>query len=759
MSVACGIPGNKVVARPRRAPLGARLFPLQIVNYIDEEEDDQEDEAEAADEATDVTESEASSEDEEAPGSASDSDDVTKGMRRTLRSLQRRRRREERRRRRRMEVGVELEVHPRYVVPDTNCFISHLAFLARLVRRPSPYTLLVPYVVVSELEGLSRIPEEEELAGPPRKPADLPGVGSRKALAFLRGKGHCVKGVTTRGHVLPNVFLKEAHNGEEDNDDLIVRCCEHFSRPNPAAAKRGCSAAPARRYVSEVVLLTGDTIMAIKALAVNVPVRTVQDFAKWVGPLPECKGVNASAVSVGGSASGRTAADGDKLKKKAVQSSPRLGGRKKEESVSKPCSVDKIAQQVVGARGKNYSELIVNEYNSGNSTPKRSNMRTVKVDKSSHSSAAKRKASRKPDSKSPVQAEASRGKRVDDRATNNDEPGCESEAHSKPSAGHSDATGRASNRGVEGEESVLGVEATEVPQSSAAVSFFKKENPAHARLQELPRRSSLVGSEAGYSSGADSLGMPRDVRIDSKDFAGRAVLEICPPMVGLAAECSSAVSAGSGFNDRSDENVLEGDLGVVDQDFDKVDASQDLDLLSRNSVVTNDTAALGVDSTLGVCGNIEEERSPHDLEAEYNQILNSFAFGNGGNDEYVGKESEIMDNENNERKWKNYRRKNDGGDIQSFDEGNRYKTPLRTNSGEVRTKCIDAIMSREDFPIFFSGRHTNNKTKLVNGEVEPIVEIEIDEPSMAKDKNTKNKSSRKTGRRKEVRGGRKYGGG
>lgn len=45
-----------------------------------------------------------------------------------------------------MEVTVELEVRPAYVVPDTNCFITHLPYLERLVAVPSPYTLLVPLV-------------------------------------------------------------------------------------------------------------------------------------------------------------------------------------------------------------------------------------------------------------------------------------------------------------------------------------------------------------------------------------------------------------------------------------------------------------------------------------------------------------------------------------------------------------------------------------------------------------------------------------
>lgn len=46
------------------------------------------------------------------------------------------------------QISVELEVRPRYLVPDTNCFIDHLPRLQRLIVPESnpPYTLVVPLV-------------------------------------------------------------------------------------------------------------------------------------------------------------------------------------------------------------------------------------------------------------------------------------------------------------------------------------------------------------------------------------------------------------------------------------------------------------------------------------------------------------------------------------------------------------------------------------------------------------------------------------
>lgn len=42
-------------------------------------------------------------------------------------------------------VSVEMEVRPRWLVPDTNCFIDHLALL-QAAARPAAYTLAVPLV-------------------------------------------------------------------------------------------------------------------------------------------------------------------------------------------------------------------------------------------------------------------------------------------------------------------------------------------------------------------------------------------------------------------------------------------------------------------------------------------------------------------------------------------------------------------------------------------------------------------------------------
>lgn len=44
-------------------------------------------------------------------------------------------------------VSAEIEVRPRWLVPDTNCFIDHLSLLQRVTEAEGlPYLLAVPLV-------------------------------------------------------------------------------------------------------------------------------------------------------------------------------------------------------------------------------------------------------------------------------------------------------------------------------------------------------------------------------------------------------------------------------------------------------------------------------------------------------------------------------------------------------------------------------------------------------------------------------------
>ncbi|XP_056008638.1 telomerase-binding protein EST1A-like isoform X3 [Ostrea edulis] len=48
---------------------------------------------------------------------------------------------------------IELEIHPIFLIPDTNCFIDHFSGLRQLIQQKK-YTVVVPLIVINELDGL-----------------------------------------------------------------------------------------------------------------------------------------------------------------------------------------------------------------------------------------------------------------------------------------------------------------------------------------------------------------------------------------------------------------------------------------------------------------------------------------------------------------------------------------------------------------------------------------------------------------------------
>jgi len=116
-------------------------------------------------------------------------DDEISRLRRRRDELERRRAEEERQRRRALaeRVSVTVEIRPRHVVPDTNCFISFLAELKSLASAAPPRVQLrVPLVVVAELEGLAKGGRTTEY--PSREHAARVEENAKAALKFLRDR-------------------------------------------------------------------------------------------------------------------------------------------------------------------------------------------------------------------------------------------------------------------------------------------------------------------------------------------------------------------------------------------------------------------------------------------------------------------------------------------------------------------------------------------------------------------------------------------
>ncbi|XP_034034093.1 telomerase-binding protein EST1A-like [Thalassophryne amazonica] len=194
---------------------------------------------------------------------------------------------------------LELEVQPLFLVPDTNGFIDHLEGLKKLLQCGT-YIIVVPLVVITELDGLAK--GQDNFAGG----AGLCGrsTGSRGnsnisvahlravqekarlAVAFLEkgfeAREQCLRALTSRGNQLESIaFRSEDTSGQQgNNDDVILSCCLHYCKekakdfmPN----QRGGIV----RLRREVVLLTDDRNLRVKALTRNVPVRDIPAFLSW----------------------------------------------------------------------------------------------------------------------------------------------------------------------------------------------------------------------------------------------------------------------------------------------------------------------------------------------------------------------------------------------------------------------------------------------------------------------------------------------
>ncbi|KAG7188027.1 hypothetical protein KM043_015773 [Ampulex compressa] len=215
--------------------------------------------------------------------------------------LERRQRKQDRHRLRvqailqKSSVSVEIEVRPRQLVPDTNCFIDYLPQLQSIIKATSGaqpiYTLMVPLVVLNELEGLARGADAKDCPPASRAALDPDHVArvaesAKVALSFARSRNPAIRCLTTRGTVLTSsTFTVEEDvdtDGLTSNDDRILATCLSLCKSGNKDQSVTEEGQP-RRLRREVVLLTEDRNLRVKALARDVPVREVPDFMQWAG--------------------------------------------------------------------------------------------------------------------------------------------------------------------------------------------------------------------------------------------------------------------------------------------------------------------------------------------------------------------------------------------------------------------------------------------------------------------------------------------
>ncbi|KAK7028019.1 Smg-6, nonsense mediated mRNA decay factor [Halocaridina rubra] len=134
--------------------------------------------------------------------------------------------------------------------------------------------------ILNELDGLSRDAAVSKYGSVGH--AVRVREGAAAALYYLREeKPHSVKCVTSQGSVLSSTnFTAEIDIADITNDDKILSCCVHFCSDS---TQRRPIKAGVRRLYREVVLLTEDRNLRVKAHARDVPVRNLLDFSRWAG--------------------------------------------------------------------------------------------------------------------------------------------------------------------------------------------------------------------------------------------------------------------------------------------------------------------------------------------------------------------------------------------------------------------------------------------------------------------------------------------
>ncbi|CAH8473200.1 unnamed protein product [Schistosoma turkestanicum] len=168
--------------------------------------------------------------------------------------------------------------------------------------------------VVNELDTLSRYGSSSNSAGGFDRSYDttVGGEVTRAGLIQERAKlainyleyqfehrNSRLRALTARGSLMETIAYRNEINGGrtpgQTNDDVILTCCQHFCKESSDhflqlrnlsssidhSAIQGDQNNQPMRLIREVVLLTSDRNLRLKALNVNIPARPLKTFVNW----------------------------------------------------------------------------------------------------------------------------------------------------------------------------------------------------------------------------------------------------------------------------------------------------------------------------------------------------------------------------------------------------------------------------------------------------------------------------------------------
>ncbi|KAI1712046.1 PIN domain-containing protein [Ditylenchus destructor] len=190
-----------------------------------------------------------------------------------------------------------LEVKPQYLIPDTNTFVDYLPAIKRIVAS-NLLTVLVPTTVIAELSSLAVNENALINSGFLSSEAVMANQSERRkyvmkqaAVAMDYFKSAAENGmrylttITSNGNVLPKLsFVLEVQeiNDRKTNDDRILSACVALA--DKSIRSLTCDYENHTTTVKRnVVFLTEDRALSVKAIAARIPVRTVPQFLRWSG--------------------------------------------------------------------------------------------------------------------------------------------------------------------------------------------------------------------------------------------------------------------------------------------------------------------------------------------------------------------------------------------------------------------------------------------------------------------------------------------
>lgn len=174
------------------------------------------------------------------------------------------------------DVNVTIEIKPKKLVPDTNCFIDHLPAI-KAILKTKKYFISVPIVVVKELEGLSKeVKSSSDHAISVCEKAKIAVVYIREMVS----QSSLLCPLTSSGTEIHTLqFMSEEINAIGTNDDFILKSAESLA--HKIDVKNSNESENLKTIYRTVVLLTEDRNLRLKSLMHDVPCKSIKEFCKW----------------------------------------------------------------------------------------------------------------------------------------------------------------------------------------------------------------------------------------------------------------------------------------------------------------------------------------------------------------------------------------------------------------------------------------------------------------------------------------------